>query len=537
MKRFLLLIASSIAITSASHAVTSPPLSLQQADALEQLRVSDIHSGDLELIESSLDHLTSEHLADILRFMPDPSAIAGTRWFDVSPYTSWDEYNFFRPIGDTVITLLARRDLFLDPARQLNNPALTNMSPQALAALAFAQAYVEEKWDQEPPWDGDIVNTTFNWIHPQTLEPRDLATFLNGDDFEQLRVEYWWATYASLPLDIAHLFGWGKGSDFTESLRGMSPPESNAPRLAGYAYPVGNQLYLQTAETWYWYAAYLEVGDQRYGAFEPATLDTSLLLPAFVTDADIAAADAAAALAHPNRVVPSGLWALYTAPFARDLRVELVNPETAAFWNVMRFVWAGARQREGGGTPDTPGNGQPPLFALRYDLRSPLLNGRAVKDISAFALLTTVYSDSILLDFTNWSGESNTLIVNPLDPNRPDGTHRMVSERNKAIFVIEQMGDETLYANATHITGSRGLGLSFTPAYAGQAGADFLPYTVEEVQFLTSALVTETRDYQLGASQQTLCNSPLLKSSYDHYSSAQEHITVTWDALVGDLCR
>ena len=53
------------------------------------------------------------------------------------------EYNFGRPVGDAVHTNLARRDLFLDPARQLNNPAITNMSAEALAALVFSQTYVE----------------------------------------------------------------------------------------------------------------------------------------------------------------------------------------------------------------------------------------------------------------------------------------------------------------------------------------------------------------------------------------------------------
>ena len=46
-------------------------------------------------------------------------------------------------------------------------------------------------------------------------------------------------------------------------------PVPNAARLAGYSYPIGNQLYLQTAETLLWYSDYLEVSDERYG-FTPS---------------------------------------------------------------------------------------------------------------------------------------------------------------------------------------------------------------------------------------------------------------------------
>jgi len=38
------------------------------------------------------------------------------------------------------------RGLFLEPAKLLNNRSLTNMSDEALAALVYAQVFVEEKW-------------------------------------------------------------------------------------------------------------------------------------------------------------------------------------------------------------------------------------------------------------------------------------------------------------------------------------------------------------------------------------------------------
>ena len=68
----------------------------------------------------------------------------------------------------------------------------------------------------------------------------------------------------------------------------------------------------------------------------------------------------------------------------------------------MRFLHAGARQREGGGSPQSPGDNQPAIMALQYAERSAKPRGRMRADISAFSLMTTVYSDSILLDFSNW---------------------------------------------------------------------------------------------------------------------------------------
>lgn len=520
-----------------ASSVTQQSPESQRQSLINMIQASDTHEEDQVLIEANLQHLSVEQLTDIARFMSDTQEIADSRWFDVRQYTSWDDYNFHRLQGEVITSVLARRDLFLDAARQLNDPLLTNMSPHALAALAFAQAYVEEKWDQQPPWEGDASNHVFNWVHPTVLEPSDPQAFIYGDTIEKLRVEFWWATYFSYPLTIVHQSGLGKGSDFIETLRGMAPPESNAPRLAGYAYPIGNQLYLQTAETAYWYAAYREYGRIRYGSSAPSVvLDTRIAFPLPLTEGEIVAQDAVGIEVYPNLSMPSGLWALHTAPFARALRVELTQPETAAFWNTMRFVWAGARQREGGGTPESPQDGQPSLFALRYDMRSEDPNGRPTTEVSAFSLLTTVYSDSILLDFINWDASRNALIVPPTDTNRPDGIHRMVSERNKAIFVIEHLGDESTFANATHVSSSRGLGFSLVTAYQDPQTGDFLPYSVEEVRYLALALVTEASEFSIQASRQTLCNSPLLRLGYEYYAAQDTMPTATWAELVGNQC-
>ena len=182
----------------------------------------------------------------------------------------------------------------------------------------------------------------------------------------------------------------------------------------------------------------------------------------------------------------------------------------------MRFVTAGARQCEGGGSEQRPGDNQPPIMALRYVERSPNPMGRAQEDISAFSLITTVYSDSILLDFTNWNAANDTLIVQPIDNSRSDGIHRRLSERNKAIRVVEHLGDERVYPNAMHIGGSRGLGLTLVSQFDNPQG-DFLPYTPEEAFFLIRALSMEALDFGIDESAGTLCNAPLLRAGYEIY--------------------
>ena len=57
----------------------------------------------------------------------------------------------------------------------------------------------------------------------------------------------------------------------------MRAPIPNMPRLAGYSYPIGNQLYLQTAETLLWYAEYLDVSQERYGFSPVANMIPQLL--------------------------------------------------------------------------------------------------------------------------------------------------------------------------------------------------------------------------------------------------------------------
>ena len=487
-----------------------------QSEAVVSLR-EQLHPVDYELIEANIDALSDAELQEIYSFMTDSEIIADSMWFDVSAYNNWEEYNFQRPMNEQLMTILGRRDLFLDPARQLNNASITNMSDEALAALTFSQVYVEETWDQEPPWDGD-PNPQFNWIHLDLLQQPLLHRFLSDDFIYSERVGYWFATYWSGGLALLYDSGIGKGTDEQLILSQLS---YQSPRLAGYAYPIGNQLYTGTAETVYWFTDYLNIGNERYGALEIQDWDTDIEFQ--YPTSGIVASELDAILMN-----------MLNAEFATELRLELGHPETASFWNTMRYLHSAARQREGGGSETHPGNGQPGLLALRYDERTDEPGGRPVSDISAFSILTTVYSDSILLDFTNWNASQNTVVTLPVDAARSDGLHRMFSERNKAILVIEHMGDENIYPNATHITGSRGLGFQLTTQYDNPETGDFLPYTPDEAYSLVMALVMEVDDYHIEASQITLCNSPLLKRGYEIYSEANSELA--WAELTENLC-
>lgn len=494
---------------------------------LSDMKQSTIDSDYIALIEANIDNISIDQLIAIEAFLIDSTVIADRHWFDVTEYGSWDEYNFFRPSGDVLLTNLARRDLFLDPARQLNNRVITNMSDQALAALVFSQTYVEEKWDHTVPWDGE-PNRVYNWVQPELLDQPLFVKFVYGDYLYQERVRYWYATYYPDLLASFRDADFSDGDDIDAALIYMHAPNANAPRLAGYSYPIGNQLYLQTAETLLWYSDYSSVAEQRYGQLSEADLDTEIPLPLNSTQIlDAIPSD------DWNFSEIDGLYGLLYAPFANALRKELTHPELASFWNVMRFVHAAARQREGGGSAQRPGDNQPPIMALRYHERSSMPVGRKTEDVSAFSIITTVYSDSILLDFTNWNNSTQSLIVAPEDDIRSDGIHRQLSERNKAILVVEHMGSETVYPNATHVSGSRGLGFNLSTQYENTA-SDFLPYTLEEAYFLISALATEYKDYGIESSRYSLCHSPLLRIGYDKYiahHAISDTVAINYDAF------
>ncbi|MEL6268582.1 MAG: hypothetical protein AAFV33_16440 [Chloroflexota bacterium] len=488
-----------------------------QGDPNHESIRSILHPDDLALIEPHLPELSDEQIDVLTDFVTSPDVFAPASLYDASSYSDWNQYNFEQLDTDRSIAILGRRDLFLDPARQLNEPALTNMSPEALAALAFSQTYVEEMWDQVPPWDGD-PNVTLNWIHDDLLLTPEFSAYFSGDFIYRERNGYWFATEYPGVLLVATLFGIGRGPDWYAVLHDVQSSAGNPPRLAGHSFPIANQLFTQTMETAYWYADYLAVSPTRYG-----------ITPKPSTDVQLTISPGEGLLIYGAEDVRVQILLLYSSPYADLVRSDLMHMERAALWNVMRYVHAGARQREGGGSERYPGNNQPALFALRYDERSPEPMGRSTNDISAFSLLTTVYSDSILPDFTNWNPASLSLIVEPIDSSRSDRVHRLVSERNKAITVIEQMGSEVTFPNATHVAGSRGLGFELVTKYDDRESGDFLPYTSEEAAFLVNALSIEAGVYSIEESGRVLCNSPLLRRGYEEY--------VVLEQLAGNTVR
>ena len=142
-----------------------------------------------------MNYLSAAQLAAIHRFLLDEQAFAESHHFNITAYTRLGRLQLAHDRqSEVVLTNLARRDLFLDPARQLNNPAITNMSAEALAALAFSQTFVEEKWDHTVPWDGE-GNDVFNWIQPELLATPKWEDYINGDFLFRERVRYWFATY------------------------------------------------------------------------------------------------------------------------------------------------------------------------------------------------------------------------------------------------------------------------------------------------------------------------------------------------------
>ena len=329
-------------------------------DLLLELRRSSIHADDLALIETHEADLSLEQLQSIRDFLTDEQVFADSRYFRIGGYKDWVQYNFERPVGDAIHTNLARRDLFLDPARQLNNPAITNMSAEALAALAFSQSYVEEKWDHTVPWDGD-ANAVFNWIQPELLVKPKWEDYHAGDFLYRERVRYWFATFEPQRLQAG-----GEGDDVEAALYHIGAPVPNVPRLAGYSYPIGNQLYLQTAETLLWYADYLTVSQERYGFAPTAVLDTSIDLPQ----------DSVAIL---TAIPPddwqygdiSGLYGLLHAPFAGRVAARAKPPGNCRILECHAICprWRTTTRRRGLRSSD-PGDNQPAIMALRYAERS-----------------------------------------------------------------------------------------------------------------------------------------------------------------------
>jgi hypothetical protein len=151
--------------------------------------------------------------------------------------------------------------------------------------------------------------------------------------------------------------------------------------------------------------------------------------------------------------------------------------------------------------------------------------GRPQKDISAFALMTTVYTDTITVPEVTGYGQRYLA-----RDNRSIADWRyFVSERNKAIRNVELLGSASAEGQY-RIQQALRIGPLITQ-YENPSRADFLPYASEEVDDLVNALLFEAnnRDDQWVADEafQLLTNATLLQQGYQHYTGKALKIVST----------
>jgi len=359
-----------------------------------------------------------------------------------------------------VQTVRSPRSLFLEHAKLLNNRSLTHMSDEALAALVYAQVYVEEKWFKD-----------YNWVHPYWNSNRDPqgGSWLNPNSLNAKR-------YA--PVFLGALNGWA--GDVTR--------HTYPYRLQGFGYGPANALVGQAYDAAQWYLAYMNLSENRYG-----------LMPRRVF--------------FPQN---SALAASASSDVLILLQNELMEVDQSQFWNTLRFVWAAARHREGA-YPDNRSYQEKERYAIDYSqLLGTPPGGRPPGDISAFALMTTVYTDAITVSAvtgydTTYTGRDNRSIQD---------WRRFVSERNKAIRNVELL-------SSTNVEGlyriQQGLAIGpFKTQYEDPTDGDFLPYSREEVEKLVQALLFERENSEdawvSNEAKQILDTSQLLQEGYQYYT-------------------
>jgi len=344
------------------------------------------------------------------------------------------------------------RALFLNPARLLNNRSVTNMSDEALAARVYAQVYVEEKWFKD-----------YNWVHPYWNSSRDPQ---GGN----------WLSPTSLNAKRYAPFFLGSLNDWAITLTADFTPY----RLGGFGFGPGNELFGQAWDSSAWFLDYLNLPDNRYG-LRPTPLTDSVLV---------------------NRTPEA-------------VRNALLSLEPSQFWNTLRFLWAAARHREGA-YPDSRPAPESARRAIDYrQLVGKPPSGRPQSEVSAFALITTVYTDAITVPEVTGYGQAYRARAN----RDLEAWKRFISERNKAIRDVELLGNASLEGRY-RIQQALAIGPLVTQ-YASAANADFLPYSREEVDDLVHALLAESnnRDDPWVAEQalQLLDDSPLLHDGYRYY--------------------
>lgn len=396
------------------------------------------------------------------------------------------------------------QDLFLRPAQYFNNPNITNITPEALSTLAFAQVYVEDKWHKGLGWVHPYYNRRDdpegekNHI-PWLLEMIEL--FKNPHKMTLNDKRYFPVYYANTPTI------WGL----------LNHHERDLPAaLRGPGFGLGNQPWLQAWDSVRWYIEYSNLYS-RYGDYIPNDP---------LSDQDT------------SRLINSSLLELFQSlKNGQSIRIEefltyLLDAEISAELNVLRYVHAAARHREGL-TPD--GSELESGHAIDYLLRltygdGPI--GRSLTDISAFGILMAVYTDYITPDL---GIESTYTYIDIGQENR--------AERNKAINVIELMGPQA--AEVSRVTGERGLNIGeLITQYNPKDGIyDFLPYSREEVRVLIAALaceaigivnddgITQTaRNILLFSEEHQYRYAYLLKEGFVHYYGQE-----LWDDIINTI--
>jgi hypothetical protein len=365
------------------------------------------------------------------------------------------------------------QDLFLDPALALNNPALTNMSDQALAAMVFSQVFVEEKWHKG-----------LGWIHPFYNRGDDPSPAANQPLFPGLLGQLF-GTVNDKRYGASLAPGYAASGDISSAMIALIPfNDENLPQLQGRGYGLGNQPYTMTEDSAFWYLNYIARNNATPIAHLPTRFYVDL---AQYDNPDVARATLIAELGD------YGLSPFDTAALA-DLIIGDVNfdfvGEASQFWNVMRFVYVAAGLREGTSNPS--GNLD---YLTRTNLDPIMEPGRPIHEVSAFSMMSAAYSGS--LDFATFIDSDSSSTRN---------------ERDKAIRNVERLG--ILHPENAAIVGRNGLAIDpLTTAYdipgietaeelaiAVQSGQiapgehyDFLPYSRAEAELLMQSLIADAR--------------------------------------------
>jgi hypothetical protein len=351
------------------------------------------------------------------------------------------------------------RNLFLTPASLLNDVSLTNMSDEALAALVFSQVFAEENWFKD-----------FNWIYPYYNRGDDPTTapynaldgtnLFNGLQFSNLNENR--SVPGGYSRNAYEGFGWtGLLGNLIRYL------QEGATITSGIGFGLGNQPFRQAYEAGYWYLDYANNNPQ---AIVPRDLPSTALRFLRLSNPIIPFIRRSNESELLVELGDSGFSPLDTGFFN--------DAATSQFWNTMRFVWAGAAQREGQVLPTGDYN----YFELiNFSADTPYGHpGRPIQDVSAFSLFTTVFSGSVTV--------------------APSISE--FSDRNKAIWNIERLGQ--FHPENSRIVGEMGLQASpLTTAYdiaaspedlealRGGIDYDFLPYSREDAVRLVENIVAE----------------------------------------------